>query len=152
MVKSLVPRSRMFATMPSWETGLFDDRFRRMFETFEPLWAEPMGWAPPLDFYETKDEFILTAELPGMKSDEVDVSIENNILTLTGEKHFEEEREEDKRHILERRYGSFQRALTLPASVEEDKVFAEYKDGVLTLTLPKSAKAKGRRIAIKEVH
>ncbi len=97
------------------------------------------------------DELILTAELPGMIEDDVHLEIENNILTIRGEKREEREEGDEKRsfHVWERRYGSFQRAFTLPKSVTTDKIKANFDNGILTVRMPKAAKAKSRTIEIK---
>jgi HSP20 family protein len=108
------------------------------------------AWSPAVDVRETTDEFVVTAELPGMTKDDVELTIENGVLSLSGEK--KEEREEGDegagRHIYERRYGSFQRNFSLPRGVAADQVDAKFKDGVLTVTLPKVAAAKPRQIKI----
>jgi HSP20 family protein len=127
-----------------------DNRIRRWFE--EPLFrwsADTVAWAPPVELVEKEDAFLLTAELPGMKVEDVDISIEDNVLTLTGEKHREEEVKEDKYYVYEREYGSFTRSLLLPARVLPDKVKAEFEGGVLHVHIPKTTEARGRKIPIE---
>ena len=99
---------------------------------------------------EAADELLLTAELPGMREEDVHVDIKNNILTIRGEKREEREEadEERKYHVLERRHGTFQRAFTLPQSVQSDKIKAEFDSGILRVRLPKAAEAKSRTIKI----
>jgi HSP20 family protein len=109
--------------------------------------AKTMGY-PALDIAENEDKVTLTAEVPGMKAEDIDVTLERGVLTIKGEKKFEDERKDDNYHRIERSYGSFQRVVQLPTEVDEDKVTANYKDGVLTLEMPKSQAAKKRKIEI----
>jgi HSP20 family molecular chaperone IbpA len=139
----------VFAELEGLEKGM-----RRMFgDTFTTDFAtQPVGWAPAVEVSETTDNIVVTAELPGMTEKNVQVEFEDDTLTLRGEKS-EERKEGDgdkKYHIYERTYGAFRRSFTLPRIVEGDKVSAEFKNGVLTITLPKTAKAKaqGRLIPI----
>lgn len=107
------------------------------------------AWAPSVDIYENKDQIVLEAELPGMKQDEFDLSIENNVITLRGERKFEKTDETDNYHRVERSYGSFTRSFTLPQTVSAEGATAEYTNGVLRVTLPKREETKARRIEIK---
>jgi HSP20 family protein len=109
------------------------------------------GWNPFVDVRETKDALELKAELPGVTIDDVDVSVENGVLTIAGEKkqQWEQGTEGSGYHLLERRYGRFERRFTLPRSVDADKVSAHFDHGVLSVTLPKVEKAKPRRIDVK---
>lgn len=132
----------------------FEDRLRRLFE--EPLAfgeAEPFGWVPSVDVAETDGEMVLTAELPGLTEEDVDIELEGNVLTLRGEKKEEAEREEGegerKMRIFERRYGEFCRSFTLPNTVDPEKITAEVEKGVLEVHMPKTTEARGRRIAVK---
>ena len=93
------------------------------------------AWSPSVDIYEGKNEIVLEAELPGMKPEEVDISIENNTITLKGERRFEKKEDSDNYHRVERNYGSFTRSFTLPRTVSGDEAAAEYKNGVLRVTL-----------------
>ncbi|MCH6546909.1 MAG: Hsp20/alpha crystallin family protein [Gemmatimonadetes bacterium] len=108
------------------------------------------AWSPAVDVRESDDDFVVTAELPGLAKDAVDITIENGVLSLSGEK--KEEREEGKadsgRYVLERRYGRFQRSFSLPRGVATDNISAKFSDGILTVTLPKAATAKPRQIKI----
>jgi HSP20 family protein len=106
------------------------------------------AWAPPVDLYDTDDAFVLKAELPGLSKDDVHLEVYDRTLTLRGERKHEAEVKEENYHRVERAYGTFQRSFVLPAMVDQDKVQATYKDGVLELHLPKSAAAKPRRISI----
>ncbi|HEV2835039.1 MAG TPA: Hsp20/alpha crystallin family protein [Pyrinomonadaceae bacterium] len=107
------------------------------------------AWAPSVDIYENKDQIVLEAELPGMKQEEFDLSIENNVITLRGERKFEKTEESDNYHRVERSYGSFTRSFTLPQTVSAEGATAEYNNGVLRVTLPKREETKARRIEIK---
>jgi HSP20 family protein len=106
------------------------------------------AWSPSVDIYENKDQIVLEAELPGMKQEDFDLSIENNVITLRGERHFEKTDEMDNYHRVERSYGAFTRSFTLPQTVTGEGVTAEYTNGVLRVTLPKREEAKARRIEI----
>ena len=105
-------------------------------------------WAPSVDIAETDNEVVVTAELPGVKQDDVDITIADDVLTLKGEKKEEKEVKEKNYHRIERSYGSFQRSVSLPAGVQADKAKATYKDGVLHITVPKTEEAKPKQIKI----
>lgn len=107
------------------------------------------AWAPSVDIYENKDQIVLEAELPGMKQEDFDLSVENNVITLRGERKFEKTDETDNYHRVERSYGSFTRSFTLPQTVTAEGATAEYSNGVLRVTLPKREETKARRIEIK---
>ena len=141
------PRS----TIASWpDLDIFSNRLARAFgNTWDT--PEPTGsWIPAVNVEEAADELLLTAELPGMREEDLNVDIENNILTIRGEKREEHEEgdEEHKFHVWERRYGSFQRAFTLPQSVQADAIQADFSGGVLTVRMPKAPEAKSRTIEI----
>ena len=106
------------------------------------------AWTPNVDIYENKDQIVLEAELPGMKQDDFDLSIENNVITLRGERKFEKTDETDSYHRVERSYGAFTRSFTLPQTVSAEGATAEYNNGVLRVTLPKREETKARRIQI----
>ncbi|MDH3457537.1 MAG: Hsp20/alpha crystallin family protein [Gemmatimonadota bacterium] len=109
------------------------------------------GWCPVVDVHETEDALILQAELPGLKADDVSLSVENGVLTISGEKkqQFEEGKEGTEYHLVERRYGHFERRFTLPRTVDPERVVADFSDGILRITLAKAETAKPRRIEIK---
>jgi HSP20 family protein len=107
------------------------------------------AWAPSVDIYENKDQIVLEAELPGMKQEDFDLSVENNVITLRGERKFEKVDETDNYHRVERSYGSFTRSFTLPQTVSAEGATAEYSNGVLRVTLPKREETKARRIEVK---
>ena len=140
---------RIFSPWPEF-TG-FANRLPRLFD--EP-WNTPeptRSWFPAVNVEEEPDELILTAELPGLAEEDVHLEVENNILTIRGEKREEREEGDDKRrfHVWERRYGSFQRAFTLPKSVAVDGVRADFDNGILTVRMPKATEARSRTIEIK---
>jgi HSP20 family protein len=109
----------------------------------------PSNWLPAVDLVEKESEFVAKVELPGVKKEEVKITLRDNILSIRGEKKEENETKESNYHRLERSYGSFQRSFTLPTSVKNDKVEADYKDGILTITLPKAEEAKRKQIEVK---
>ncbi len=125
---------------------LFNDTFSRFFEEGESSPART--WAPPVDVYETDQSVVLKAELPGIKPDEVEIRVEDHTLFLKGERKFEKEVKEENYHHIERSYGTFVRTFPLPNSVDAEAAKAEYKDGVLTLTMPKREEAKPKTIKI----
>ncbi len=127
--------------------------FDRLFQAaFSPQTSETelstRSWAPPVDIYETEDAIVLKAELPGVDAKDVEVRVEDNTLYLKGERKFEKEVKEQNYHRVERSYGSFARSFSLPNSISSDKVKAEFKDGLLTLTMPKREEAKPKTIKI----
>jgi HSP20 family protein len=106
-------------------------------------------WIPPVDIYENgKDEIVLKAELPDMKLEDIKITVDNNTLTITGEKKLTEEVKDDQFQRIERRYGAFSRSFSLPTTIDDAKVSAEYKNGLLTLRLPLRDEAKPRQIQV----
>jgi HSP20 family protein len=127
-----------------------NDLFGRFFEDWPLAGLTRTGsWWPALDISERDDAVVLQAEVPGMKPEDIDISVQNNHLTLSGEKKETDERKEGEFYHSERRYGTFRREIALPSGVDADKVEAKYRDGVLTVTLPKSEEAKPRKIEVK---
>ena len=123
----------------------FEDAISRMLN--EPRGARP--WSPSVDIYETENELVLKADLPDVKLDDIEVRVENQTLTLKGERKFEEDQSVRGYHRIERSYGTFTRSFTVPATVDPDKVAAEFKNGVLTVKLPKKEAAKPRQVKIE---
>ena len=107
------------------------------------------GWVPSLDLAETKDSYVVKAEIPGMEAKDIDISLQNDLLTIRGEKKQEKEEKEENYHFVERTYGSFSRSIRLPQEIRGNKIKASYKDGVLKVTLPKSEEAKKKEMKIK---
>lgn len=115
-------------------------------------WDLPLSttaWNPSVDIFENDNEVIIKAELPGMNAKDIEVRLENNVLMLKGERHFEKEAKEENYHRIEREYGSFSRSFALPTAVDGDKVLAEYKDGILKIVLPKKEEKKPKSIKIE---
>jgi HSP20 family protein len=119
------------------------------------FFEEPFGewqtsdWGLPLDLTEDEDEFVVKASVPGIDPDDLDITLSENTLTIKGEIRKEEEKEEERYHLRERRYGRFTRSISLPASVKSDQIEAEYNKGVLTLHLPKTEEVKPKRIPVR---
>lgn len=107
------------------------------------------SFVPPVDVYEDEHKIVLKLEVPGMKQDDLDIQIENNILTVRGERKFEKEEKEENFHRIERRYGSFYRSFTIPNTVNPDSVKADYDAGVLRIQLEKRAEAKPKQIKVQ---
>jgi len=130
---------REFNTLPARFGGLLGKN-----------WDEPLstGWNPSVDVFENENEVVFKAELPGMNAKDIEVKLENNVLTLKGERQFEKETKEENYHRVEREYGNFSRSFALPTAVNGDKVTAEYKDGVLKIILPKKEETKAKPIKI----
>jgi HSP20 family protein len=122
----------------------------RLFDLPREESSDSLGaWSPAVDIYDKGNEVVIHAELPGMKKDEIDVRVENNVLTVRGQKERKDEVKEDGYFRTERVYGSFSRSFSLPSTVDATKISAEYKDGVLTLSVPKAEEAKARQIDVK---
>jgi HSP20 family protein len=125
-----------------------DDLWGRFFgESSFPGFGDPV-WGPPLDVKETKENIVVTAEIPGLSPTEVEVTISGDLLNIKGEKKQEKEEKEESYHLIERRYGAFSRSIRLTSEVDAKNVKASQKDGILTVTLPKSEKAKEKQIKI----
>ena len=107
------------------------------------------SWVPPVDVLEEKDHIRIVLELPGVKPEDVNISLEQNVLTISGTKQQQAEERTERVHRYERTYGAFERSFTLPASVDAQNIKASYENGVLTVTLPKTEKAKPRQIPVE---
>jgi HSP20 family protein len=154
------PRISFPAMAGSAAFPMFEDVENRMSRFFERALSEPFGntfpeaidWIPATDIVETSDELTLTAELPGIDQKDIDVSVEGGVLSLRGEKSEERKEGEDgkKVYLYERTYGSFQRSFTLPSTVDDSMITAEFEKGVLKVHMPKTAEAKpkGRKVEI----
>lgn len=125
----------------------FEDAVTRLMS--EPRASRP--WSPAVDILETEDAVTLKADLPDVKTEDIDVRVENGTMTLKGSRKFEKDENVKGYHRIERSYGEFVRSFAVPPTVETDKVGAEYKNGVLTITLPKKETAKPRQVKI-EIH
>ena len=139
--------------------ALFSDPFFRRFfddDIFAPAnlvarWNEGLGennWVPAVDVRETDEEFLFTAELPGLAKENVQITIEDKVLTISGERKLEGKEENQNYHRIERSYGSFTRSFTLPHEVDQEKVTAKFGHGLLTVAVPKAEETKPRQIEI----
>jgi len=126
-----------------------DDLISSFFQPWEsPLWRT--GRWPVIDIAEKEDHFLVRAEVPGCKAEDIDISVRGNTVTISGEKKQEEEFERQGYYRMERSYGTFRRDLNLATDVDPDKIDAAYKEGILTVTIPKTEKSKPRKIKVKE--
>ena len=143
-MRHLMPVSKTHCGVSRFQPDLFDGfRWPTLLE------GEEQWFAPSLDVSESDDVITVKAEMPGMKKRDIDITLSDGLLTLSGEKKDEQEEKEENYHVRESRYGSFRRTVRLPADVDPDKIDASYKDGVLTVSVPKSEKARSKRIEVK---
>jgi HSP20 family protein len=130
---------------PLTNVHLFEDAFNRLLT--EPQANRP--WAPAVDIYETENELVLKADVPDVELKDVDVRVENQTLTIAGERKFEKQDSGKGYHRIERSYGNFTRSFAVPNQFDTDKISAEYRNGVLTVSLPKKETAKPRQIKVE---
>jgi HSP20 family protein len=133
-----------FDVFPSTGLSLLEDTLSRFFN--EPVTARP--WYPAVDISEDENALVLSADIPGVKMEDIDIKLEQGTLTLSGSREFKKQEDKGGYHRLERSYGSFHRAFTLPDTVDTDKVEAAFDNGVLTITLPKKEVAKPKTIKV----
>jgi HSP20 family protein len=163
MAKDTERQSREVAPRYSDPFGALRSEMDRLFDTFmgglptfpsmfAPTGARGFALTPNLDVKETDKEVLVEAELPGLEDKDISLMIQNGVLTIQGEKRLEYDEEKENYHVMERRYGSFQRSLRIPDTVDEGKVEARFENGVLKVTLPKRAEVarEQRRIEIKK--
>ena len=151
----------MLGLVPYRRRGLFPDVFREMEEMTNDFWPEVVlrdltaggetEWLPRLDITETEKTVEVKAELPGLERKDIDITLDRDLLIIKGEKRQEEEKKDRYYHRVERRYGSFCRSVRLPAMVKEEKIDAAFKDGILTIVLPK-IKAEVKKVTHIDVH
>ena len=127
---------------------LFDDRFDRLIERAFGR-DRRSSWMPAMDVSETDEQIVVTVELPGMRAEDVEVSVEDSTLKVGGSREFSSEVEQERYHRIERGYGAFSRAVTLPPQVDRSKVDARFSDGVLRIEIPKVRKAEPTKITVK---
>lgn len=139
---------RDMLTLQDRMNRLFDQTLSRT-KTDEEEGLAASTWAPAVDIYETADSLVLKAELPGVSRENIDIQVRDNTLTLKGERRFEREVKDENYLRIERSYGSFQRAFSLPTGVQQDKIKAVFKDGVLEVILPKAEEAKPKQVKIE---
>ena len=141
---------------PFRDLSIMQERMNRMFEDAGRGWRgdEPSStttWSPAVDIYETENDIQVQAELPGVDRKDISLNLEKNVLTLKGERRFEKETKQENYHRIERAYGGFSRSFSIPAIVDEEKIRADYKDGILKIALPKKEQVKAKQIAIAEL-
>jgi HSP20 family protein len=137
---------REFAQLQDRINRVFNDAYGRSDEGLMTTGT----WVPPVDIYQNGgQEVVIKAELPDMKREDIDITVDNGTLTIKGEKKFSSEVKEEQFHRIERRYGAFSRTFSLPPTVDAGKVAAEYKDGVLTVKLPVREEAKPRQVKVE---
>ncbi len=129
-------------------TTLRDEMNRLFTRTLGEGAAAGSAWTPAVDIFDQADAILLKAELPGLTPDDIDIEVDDNVLTVKGERRFEDKVEEGRYYRLERAYGHFQRSLTLPQGVKADDISASFDAGVLTVTVPKAEEVKPRKIAV----
>jgi HSP20 family protein len=135
------------------EMATVHDRFNRLFgDMFPSTWHDEemklSNWHPAVDIYDQEDKVVIKAELPGVDKKDIQVDLKDRVLTLKGERTHEKEVKEEKFYRKERAYGKFERAFTLPAGLDPEKVSADFKDGVLKIEVPKPEEEKPRKIAV----
>jgi HSP20 family protein len=136
------------------ELATIQDRMNRIWNNYYDRTTEDVtsrgSWHPPVDIYETEGrEIVLKAEVPGLRKEDIDLTVDNNTLTIRGERKRDEGVREDRYHRLERAYGAFSRSFTLPNTLDGSRVRAEYRDGVLTIVLPLREEARPRQIQVQ---
>jgi len=133
---------------PFREMTNFEDQFNRLWRGVADGGKRQESWLPAVDVFDTKDAVVLKAELAGMKPDDIQIEVEDNVLTIKGERRFEEKVEEDRYYRVERRFGSFQRSLALPQGVRSEDIQASYEDGILEVRVPKAEEEKPKKITV----
>jgi len=139
---------RPFREMEEMERRFEDIFGRSLLPTWRRLPLEERGWAPAIEVFEKGDKFVVKAEVPGMKEEDIDVSVVGDTLIIRGEKKAEAEVKEEDYYCCERSYGSFFRSVALPSTVDAKKIEASYDNGVLEITLPKAAEVKPKKVSI----
>ena len=131
---------------PFREMTQLQNRFDRLFDA---VGGRQESWLPAVDVFDTQDAVVLKAEHAGMNPDDIQIEVEDNVLTIKGERKFEEKVDEERYYRVERRFGSFQRSLALPQGVKADQIEAAYDEGILTVTVPKAEQEKPKRIEVQ---
>ena len=134
---------------PFREMTQVQNQFNRLVDQVWGGRQERESWLPAVDVFDTKDAVVLKAELAGMDPDDIEIEVEDNVLTIKGERKFEETVDDERYYRVERRFGSFQRSLALPQGVKPEEIAAGYGDGILTVTVPKVEEEKPKRIEVK---
>jgi HSP20 family protein len=143
------------SSITRWDTysglGSLQDQVNRLFENSSARLAGSSAlstWAPAVDIFETENELVVKADVPDVNQKDIDVRVENNMLTVRGERKFEEKTEKENYLRVERTYGTFSRSFRLPNTVNNEAIMADYKNGVLTVTLPKRAESKPKQVKV----
>lgn len=136
---------RDLVTLRERMNRLFEEAFTARGEEKELISG---NWSPSVDIYESENALVLSAEIPGLDEKDVEIKVENNTLSISGERKFEKETKEENYHRIERAYGSFQRSFTLPNYIDQDKIKAEHENGILKITMPKKKELKPKKIKV----
>ena len=151
LIRYQTPDLSAWRSLDRWSN--LRDEMNNLFEA--PFWADTMrqpqlftGWTPALDIYQTNDDVVAVVELPGMRKEDIDLSMQDGILTISGERKEEEAANGEKTARTERFVGKFRRSISLPTRVDTNKVNATYKDGILTVKMPKAEEVKPRQIQV----
>ncbi|MDH4257271.1 MAG: Hsp20/alpha crystallin family protein [Candidatus Aminicenantes bacterium] len=136
---------RDLVTLRERMNRLFEDAFTSRGEEKDMVAS---SWSPSVDIYETENEIVLTAEVPGVDEKNIEIKLEDNTLALKGERNFEKETKEENYHRIERAYGSFYRSFTLPRNIDQDNIKAESENGILRITMPKKPELKPKKVKI----
>jgi len=134
---------------PFRELSGIDDQFNRLWRGLAEGRGRQESWLPAVDVFDTEEAVVLKAELAGMDPNDIDISVEDNVLTIKGERKFEEKVDEQRYYRVERRFGSFQRSLALPQGVRADDISASYDDGILEVRVPKAEEEKPKKITVQ---
>ena len=147
----LVPQRTRRNTLAPWSPfSAFDGEIERWFESAtRDFGVARRDWAPAMDVTETEEAYLVEADVPGLKKEDIKIEVLDNVLTIKGERKTEDEKEEKGYHRVERHYGSFHRTIEVPGGFVEDKITANFKDGVLKVTLPKREEAKAKVIEVR---
>jgi len=136
---------RDLVTLRERMNRLFEDAFTSRGEEKDLVAS---SWSPSVDIYETENEIVLTAEIPGVDEKNIEIKLEDNTLSLKGDRNFEKETKEENYHRIERAYGSFYRSFTLPQNIDQDNIKAESENGILKITMPKKPELKPKKVKI----
>lgn len=134
--------------------SLLRNEINRTFQRFfdDPFFAQPATFMPTMNMKEEANRYVVEAELPGMEMKDVDIEVHGNLLTIRGERKVEERKQGERMHVMESRYGSFQRTIPLPENANADQITAEHKNGILKIYIPKDPDKKSRKIEIKDLN
>jgi HSP20 family protein len=134
---------------PFRELSGMDDQFNRLWRGLAEGRTRQESWLPAVDVFDTADAVVLKAELAGMDPDDIEISVEDNVLTIKGERKFEEKVDDERYYRIERRFGTFQRSLALPQGVRSEDISADYDDGILEVRVPKAEEEKPKKITVQ---